>query len=282
MAPNKPGPIDRPCCVVFDWDDTLFPTTSLQAELGSVEMGMVRDPSLEEHLCKVLEEALRLAPEGTYIVTNAIEGWVKHCVENFYPAALPLLERVQVISARQRFFKDTPEKDRPKATCPEDLLTWKAAALQSLTKEDSGRGLSCKDVGPLNVVAIGDAPTDTKAARTLAPHLPDGSWLKTVQLMPAPSLSCFGEQLRLILGAMAKVLNHPESASLCVGPQQPKSPKQQPSNPGYPKEFPVTAAAAKKEDKTKPIQRRSSGGGCRSAVGSSMPPNTPEVPMVHQ
>jgi hypothetical protein len=277
MAKSKEGRSDRPCCVVFDWDDTLFPTTSLQAELGSLETGLVPDQILQEHLCKVLEEALRLAPEGTYIVTNAIEGWVKHCVENFYPAALPLLERVQVVSARQRFFVNTGEADSRKATCPEDLFNWKATAMQSLSQEDGGRGLSCKDAGPLNIVAIGDAPTDTKAARTLAPHLPAGSWLKTVQLMPAPSLSCFGEQLRLILGAMAKVLNHPESASLCVGPQQPKTP---PSR--APQERPTSASTVDKEVKSKPIQRRGSGGGCRSAAVSSMPTNTPEVPMVHQ
>lgn len=269
------NPQQLACCLVFDWDDTLFPSTSLQ----ETKDGLVPDKSLEEHFCKVLEEALRLAPDGTYIVTNALEGWVQQCVQSFYPAALPLLERVQVVSARQRFFQNTAEGNKKKATCPEDLCTWKAAALQDLTKEGSGRGLSRKD-GPLNVIAIGDAPTDTKAAKTLPPLLPDESLLKTVQLIPAPSMSCFGEQLRLILGAMAKVVSYPKSASLCVGPQQPKSPQQQPSSP---QKYPASAAVANKEEKSKSFQRRGSshGGGCRSAV-ASITTNTPEVPMVHQ
>jgi len=273
MSSQKQGPMDRTCAVIFDWDDTLFPTTSLAAERGSLENGSPLDQALQEHLCKVLEEALRLAPDGTYIVTNAIEGWVKHCVENFYPAALPFLDRVHVVSARNRFFENAAEAENKKATCAEDLFNWKATAMQSLVKEDGGHALSYTDVGPLNIIAIGDAPTDTTAARTLAPHLPAGSWLKTVQLMAAPSLPCFGEQLRLILGAMVKVLSHPESASLCVGPLQPKTQQQ-------PKERP--ASAMNKEVKSKPIQQWGSSGGCRSAVCSSLAANTPEVPMVHQ
>eukprot|EP00746_Dinoflagellata_sp_MGD_P058804 gnl/MRDRNA2_/MRDRNA2_25128_c0_seq2.p1 gnl/MRDRNA2_/MRDRNA2_25128_c0~~gnl/MRDRNA2_/MRDRNA2_25128_c0_seq2.p1 ORF type:complete len:277 (+),score=58.62 gnl/MRDRNA2_/MRDRNA2_25128_c0_seq2:337-1167(+) len=275
MSIQKTGPMDRKCAVIFDWDDTLFPTTSLQAEYGSLDTGLIPDESLQEHLVKVLEEALRLAPEGTYIVTNAIEGWVKHCVENFYPAALPLLDRVHVVSARHRFFENAAEAESKKATCPEDLFNWKATALQSLVKEDGSHALSCSDAGPLNIIAIGDAPTDAKAARTLAPHLPTGSWLKTVQLMPAPSLSCFGEQLRLILGAMGKVLNHAESASLCVGPLQSKTPAQ-------PKEPPISAPV--KDVKSKPIKMKSGyadSGGCRSAACSPSAAKTPEVPMVH-
>lgn len=274
MSAQKTGPLDRTCAVIFDWDDTLFPTTSLQAEYGSLDNGLVPDESLQDHLCKVLEEALRLAPEGTYIVTNAIEGWVKHCVENFYPAALPLLDRCKVVSARHRFFENAAEAESKKATCPEDLFNWKATALQSLVKEDGSHALSCTDAGPLNIIAIGDAPTDAKAARTLAPHLPTGSWLKTVQLMPAPSLSCFGEQLRLILGAMGKVLNHAESASLCVGPLQSKTTQQ-------PKERPASAQV--KDVKSKPIKMKSGypDSGCRSAACSSPAAQTPEVPMVH-
>jgi len=278
MSNCNSGSSNRPCCVVLDWDDTLYPTTSL----GSLESSSVPDQSLQENLCKVLEEALRLAPKGTYIVTNAVEGWVEHCVKNFYPAAMPLLERVQVVSARNLFFKKTAEADERKAMTPEDLCTWKAAALQSLTEDDSGHGLNCKDEGPLNVVAIGDAPTDTKAAKTLVPYLPAGSWLKTVQLMPAPSLSRFAEQLRLILGAMEKVMNHPKSASLCVGPQpeQATTPEHQPS---CSQEHSTSSAMANKEVKPKPIQRRrSSYGGCRSVAGSSMPTNTFKVPMAHQ
>jgi len=266
--------MDRTCAVIFDWDDTLFPTTSLQAERGTLENGSPLDQALQEHLCKVLEEALRRAPDGTYIVTNAIEGWVKHCVENFYPAALPLLDRVHVVSARHRFFENAAEAESKKATCPEDLFNWKATAMQSLVKEDGGHALSCTDVGPLNIIAIGDAPTDTKAARTLLPFLPAESWLKTVQLMPAPSLPCFGEQLKLILGAMAKVLNHPESASLCVGPLQPKTQQQQ-----QPKERPASAMG--EEVKSKPIQQLASSGGYLSAPYSSLAVNMPEVPMVH-
>lgn len=206
--------------IIFDWDDTLFPTTALHAQSHLSEDNQSDDESLSQHealqtgVREVLEEALKLAPDSTYVITNAADGWVSASAARFYPAVQPLLERLHVVSARKYFAERHPDSAKGGPGGPSDCLRWKQFTLTSLAQDEEqgwAHGV------PLNVVSLGDAPTDTSAAKALQPHLPQGSVVKTVQLLPAPSVSRFVEQLRLLHGALTKVVQHPRSAFLCVG-----------------------------------------------------------------
>lgn len=224
--------------IIFDWDDTLFPTTALrqaeeewglqedEAQMQKKERSIDQFQELEEPLSELLQEALRLAPRATYIVTNAGDGWIKECVAKYYPSAEPLIDQMHVISARQYFCER-----HGIALCPAlmvsaaDCLRWKAFTLASLaTAEDEEGMLRTIDFDPgrqLSVVSVGDAPTDASATQFLRKFLPRGSWVKTVQLMQTPNFEQVKDQQKLLRGSLSKVCSHPASASLCVGRRLP-------------------------------------------------------------
>ena len=44
----------------------------------------------------------------TYIITNAAEGWVEFSAKKFMPAVSPILEKVNIISARAKYESKFP------------------------------------------------------------------------------------------------------------------------------------------------------------------------------
>jgi hypothetical protein len=227
--PRQP---ERQNLIIFDWDDTLFPTTAVrQAEedwgLREEEVENInRFQELEEPLSELLQEALRLAPGATYIVTNAGDGWIKECVSKYYPSIEPFIDQMHVISARQYFCErhGIVLNQALKATA-EDCLRWKAFTLASLATAEGEEGmLRSLEVDPgkqLSVVSVGDAPTDASATQFLRKFLPRGSWVKTVQLIQTPNFEQVKDQQKLLRGSLSKVCRHPASASLCVGRRSP-------------------------------------------------------------
>lgn len=223
--------------VIFDWDDTLFPTTALklqQAEmtaLRSVDIAKIEAEMalLQVSLSELLQEALELAPGTTYIVTNAGEGWVSECTNRFLPDLKALLDgSVRVISARQYFcdhYSGGTQQTLPAQPTAEDCLRWKAFTFASLAMEHGGLSPSGH---PLSVVSYGDAPTDASATRFLRRFLPKGTWVKTVQLLSVPTIPQVKDQLDLMRTSLATVCRHGASATLCVG-RRAESPKAAPA-----------------------------------------------------
>lgn len=95
--------------VVFDWDDTLFPTTyiqddlnldvqtpMLQQRLGGAVLQLVHSKMsiCESRALDLLQTASKLA--HVVVVTLASAGWVEMACENFYPRVGRWLEESQV------------------------------------------------------------------------------------------------------------------------------------------------------------------------------------------
>jgi hypothetical protein len=124
---NIAGPFSiTETCIVFDWDDTLFPSSFVDRKRLLQEYRQFQDLTEElQRLFRELERGisrlLSLAAQyGTVIIiTNAQSGWIELCVSKFMPGLLEVLTAsVRVVSARsnfERFF-------------PGDPLCWKAAA----------------------------------------------------------------------------------------------------------------------------------------------------------
>ena len=97
-----------PSVIIFDWDDTLLPTSSL---VRSGQSLATSDPipaplatalaALETVVCRLLARATALAQ--VYIVTNAQHGWVQLSAHRFLPAVVPYLARTTIFSARAAY-----------------------------------------------------------------------------------------------------------------------------------------------------------------------------------
>src|SRR5437016_10103940 len=104
-------------CFVFDWDDTLLPTSYLQKkQYFNPENGKPTLPlSLEDTqyltilaslIALLLQTCLAWGP--VFIITNGQHGWVQDSTQQFLPSLLPFLDDIEVISARSRYEDQHP------------------------------------------------------------------------------------------------------------------------------------------------------------------------------
>ena len=116
LTHNRSGSI-----LIFDWDDTICPSSAIDA-LGK---DTIADYPLQLqatflNICHKTKEIIALAKScgDVVIITNSDEGWVRFSAGKFMPSLLPLLDEVEIVSARTRYERLYPRQP----------LCWKAAA----------------------------------------------------------------------------------------------------------------------------------------------------------
>jgi hypothetical protein len=168
-VPQAERPPKHQTVIIFDWDDTLLCTTFLNSVQGrAIPPATQRHlQSIERSAYQLLETALTLG--HTFIITNAMEGWVEDSAERFSPSLLPILDKVRIISARS-----TQE-----ANCDGDVSQWKVKAFLEM-----GRQLHSEVV--TNLISIGDSNFEHDAAHVLGQQFSHGL-IKTVKLQERPS-----------------------------------------------------------------------------------------------
>merc|ERR1740120_272257 len=170
MTPERqPDDQDRvawlaPCenLIIFDWDDTLFPTTWLREQgLLEKEAGITHEQdeqlqALADLVAVTLEAAKRRG--GVAIVTNAEQGWVEMSCEEIMPSLQAHLAGVRIISASSRHEKHWGFAPR----------RWKCLAFEELVNEFYGT-LDRSDVASRrNVISMGDSEHEMEALRRVA------------------------------------------------------------------------------------------------------------------
>lgn len=194
--------------IMFDWDDTLFPTTELcdrRQALDPVVLGVWQDA-----LCRYLEQACELS-DAVLIITNSRRPWVDRCIDEFVPGLRKLFDREhrapKVVYARERL----PERRTRKAQCmnlrPVRIRT---VDLEELTQEEVDEELTFAKYEAMrqevsrfyslypgqswkNIVSLGDMPYERDAVQEVAfRHVSEGKEnlrLKTMILPTEPTLS---------------------------------------------------------------------------------------------
>ena len=170
--------------IIFDWDDTLLPTSFLTPGAVFDENSKLSENAkekflkLEQAVLKLLTEAVE---KGTvYIITNAGKGWVEYSANRFYPQILPILEKIKIISARGKYEKFYPGNSKQ----------WKIEAFLNLRKS-----LNMKLV--TNIICIGDSLFEMEAGRILASKFTN-AFIKTIKFREAPKLDELLKQMKLV------------------------------------------------------------------------------------
>jgi len=157
--------------IVFDWDDTLFPTTWVRHEKGlhwrypidqQTKFPKQEREQIKQQLDKVSEEVerlLRLAGElgHVVIVTLAREPWVDLSVANFFSRVGKLIKRKNISVVYAQDMEDSQEYNKAEFKSDEEAeIYWirkKQRAIQGeITKFYESSGSSWK-----NVISIGDS-----------------------------------------------------------------------------------------------------------------------------
>lgn len=166
--------------IIFDWDDTLLSTTYLsnrgdQALPAPMEKHL---RGIEEVVIKLLELAMRLG--NTFIITNAMEGWVQHSAAKWAPGLLDVLRKVPVISARAKYEEQFP--------C--DISMWKIGAFLEVQRQLDSQIIT-------NLVSLGDAQFEMDAVHRMGKEFTT-AMVKTVKFQPRPSPQMLLNQLTLV------------------------------------------------------------------------------------
>ena len=171
--------------IIFDWDDTLLPTTFLTPG-GEYNDKLILSPGeteqfklMEKTVYKVLTTALEKGE--TYIITNAAPGWVEYTANKFYPSILRVLQNIKVLSARGGYEK----------LYPKDYRQWKIQTFLEMKKEfDSGL--------ITNIMCMGDSMIEMEAGHLLSSKF-NKAYIKTIKFREAPKLKVLYKQLLMIL-----------------------------------------------------------------------------------
>jgi hypothetical protein len=102
--------------IIFDWDDTLIPTSFLIPYQSLIYQPLSKPlpPTIGKKMAEIDEYSAKLLEMSkqcgkTLIITNAAEGWVELSAQRFMPLTAKVLRKdVEIISARTRFEKELP------------------------------------------------------------------------------------------------------------------------------------------------------------------------------
>ena len=170
--------------IIFDWDDTLLPTSFLtpggifNEEIKLTDSDLEKLKKIEECVFLLLSESIEKG--NVYIITNAGKGWVEFSANKFYPSILGLLKKIEIISARGEYEKIFPGNSRQ----------WKIEAFLNLLKHVNIKLVT-------NIICIGDSLFEMEAGRILASKFKE-AFIKTIKFRETPKLDELIKQLKLV------------------------------------------------------------------------------------
>jgi len=185
--------------IIFDWDDTLLCTTWLKQCSQSL-----RRAEYETPLCSIADRTrslLEIAVEAgfTYIITNAMPGWVEHSAAKWIPELLPTLRKVPIISARAKF----------EPAFPGDVKQWKVQAFLEIQRQ--------MDAEPItNLVALGDTNFEMEAARIMGREFEEGL-VKTVKFRPKAAPHELLKQLEYVANNLGNIVCSAQNQKVVLG-----------------------------------------------------------------
>lgn len=192
--------------IFLDWDDTLLCSSFLSSEGFRLDSDMT---DVEHDLLSQLKEletcvinVLKLAVTfgDVHVVTNAETGWVQLSAQKFLPGVVPMLSKVQVLSARSTYenmFPDSP-------------LKWKYYAFQERLSTVFGGNDGAK-----NILSFGDSHVEREAIRAVTRGFPN-TRTKSIKFAERPSIEQLQRQIELVTNCFQYILNHEGDLDLCM------------------------------------------------------------------
>eukprot|EP00929_Paragymnodinium_shiwhaense_P001592 TRINITY_DN101832_c0_g1_i1.p1 TRINITY_DN101832_c0_g1~~TRINITY_DN101832_c0_g1_i1.p1 ORF type:complete len:630 (-),score=98.68 TRINITY_DN101832_c0_g1_i1:267-2156(-) len=171
--------------IVFDWDDTLFPTSFVRKYPEQIEGRASRVRALCRASVRLLEASQKYGK--TFIITNGTMDWVEDCVRYHVPAMAEVLKGVRVISARDMY----------EQRCP-DFYQWKAHAFKLLRQHVDPASVA-------NLIVLGDSELEMEAGKAISRHFPQVA-LKLLKFSDEPALEELIRELVLVRRVLRAVV----------------------------------------------------------------------------
>lgn len=189
-VPKAQRPPKHQTVLIFDWDDTLLCTSFL-----NLRQEQTMPPVVERHLRGIeaagrhlLELALKLG--HTFIITNAMNGWVEYSAAKYVPNLLPVLQKVRVISARGRF----------ESQFPNEVSKWKIQAFLEVQRQLDSQIIT-------NLVSLGDSNFEMDAVHVMGKEFAQ-ALIKTIKFRENPSPEELLKQLELVSQKFERIVEN--------------------------------------------------------------------------
>jgi len=196
---------DPDTVIIFDWDDTLLASSFLSSRGYRLDSEMEKTAEheaveqqlkeLESAVCSLLTMALTYG--AVHIVTNAETGWVQLSAQKFMPGLLPMLSKVQILSARSTF----------EPAHPDSPLKWKFFAFQEKLSGHFTHAEYKSCGGKKNVISLGDSHVEREAVRAVTRAMPS-TRCKSVKFAERPSTEQLRRQLELVTNCFHYITHH--------------------------------------------------------------------------
>ena len=178
--------------IIFDWDDTLFATTSIghgESDINDIKISTELESNftiLSEVVLKILEKAIKYYK--VVIITNAEIGWVEFSSAKLLPDVLKFIQEhnIDIISARAKYSGKV-----------NNHLEWKTHTFQDLLNTFTNI--------QLNVTSFGDNISERMALKNLEGTNIDLK--KSVKFLETPTIKNLISELKLILESFDEIIS---------------------------------------------------------------------------
>lgn len=189
-VPQAQRPPTHQTVIIFDWDDTMLCTSFLTLKQDQVLSETVTNHlrEIEKAARRLLEMALRLG--HTFIITNAMNGWVEYSAAKWVPDLLPVLQKVRVISARTKFEQQYPG----------EVSQWKVQAFLEVQRQ-----LDLPII--TNLISLGDSNFEMDAVHVMGKEFAQ-ALVKTIKFREHPSPEELLKQLELVAQKFERIVEN--------------------------------------------------------------------------
>ena len=179
--------------VIFDWDDTLFPTTAFIRKSSGKELNGDEMKLLSQNVLSIIKKACLLyGSSNVYIVTNAYNGWVqsslrkiiRYCcqnkIENSFGEIYSLISKscITTLSARHLFAKQLPKQP----------ILWKFYTFNAIINS----------INVYTLISIGDSNHEYVASENVKKCKNSIKSLHRFKLLEKPALCVMNKQFEQI------------------------------------------------------------------------------------
>lgn len=180
--------------IIFDWDDTLFPTTLLVSK--GIDLSNPTPSNQYISLFTKLDNTLfnllsnLVQHSQIVIVTNAVKKWVDISLVTLPKSKVLINKHIPILSAR----------DLHKQEFPKDMKQWKRQTFKKIAETNKNF---------TNIISVGDAEYEYLATIDLYDKMAHSKkkLLKTIRLFPNPSFESLINQLDLLSNSFHKIIS---------------------------------------------------------------------------
>jgi len=215
--------------IIFDWDDTLCPSTTCMRHHGLSVLGAPPEGELAASLEALTREAQALIEraselaEKVVVVTNAEEGWVDLSCKAWMPSLRETVATCDVCSARSTW--------EPRGVA--SPAGWKARAFEDAIDKfySAYPNQSWK-----NILSVGDAPHEREALSRVVRWAPSGKKCrsKSVKFVLRPTIQQLTRELQMLRDSLKEIVEHNDDLDLHFSAESLVSPVATPTAGGEP------------------------------------------------